>query len=235
MIGVLSDAHGNITAFRSAISHLKRLGAKEFYYLGDALGYIPTTAVLQELMNMGSCVKCILGNHEVMVLSGCTNPKRESVYQHQLVCSELTAAHRDFLGSWPTHHRETIAKTSVLLVHGSPYDFTNEYVYPDTDLRKFHVSEDFVLMGHSHYPFVKEHNGTTFVNVGSCGLPRDDGRYGAFLTFDPHKRQVTLYRYSIDRPLEVTHRRVHPSVHKLFERMANALIGQVLTNKEVKS
>jgi len=239
MIGILSDAHGNIGAFRSAIIHLKRLGADQFFFLGDAIGYIPTTEVLQELMAMGSTVKCIQGNHELMVLSGHTNPQREPAYQHQHIRSQLTVEQRDFLNTWPTHWRESIAESKVLFVHGSPNDFTNEYVYPNSDLSKFHVSEDFVFMGHSHYPFIREYNDSTFINVGSCGLPRDDGRYGSFSTFNPHNKQVILYRYSIDGSLaslsEDATNRIHPSVNKLFARRSDFLIGKVLCTKEANS
>ena len=236
VIGILSDAHGNIVAFRSAISHLKWLGAKEFYFLGDALGYIPSVEVVQELMNMGDEVKCILGNHEVMVLTQTTNPEREAIYQHRKVFSQLTKAHTAFCESWPTYLRESIAGSSLLFVHGSPNDFTNEYVYPDSDLTQFIVREDFVFMGHSHYPFVKKHNGVTFVNVGSCGLPRDDGRYGSCAMFVPETRNVLIYRYLIERPItdipESFNQELHPSVIELFKRRSESFIGQVLTKIE---
>lgn len=237
MIGILSDAHGNIAAFRSAISHLRCLGAKEFYFLGDALGYIPSIEVVQQLMNMGKDVKCILGNHEVMVLTQTAKPSREPIYQHQSIRSQLTREHTAFLESWPTHRRVSIAGSNVLFVHGSPNDFTNEYVYPDSDLSQFNVSEDFVFMGHSHYPFVRSNNKTIFVNVGSCGLPRDDGRYGSCAIFDPTTQQAFIYRYGVDGSMaaipESVRKQLHPSVTQLFERRAEILTGQILTKKEI--
>lgn len=237
MIGVLSDAHGNIAAFRSAISHLKCLGAKEFYFLGDALGYIPSIEVLQQLMDMGEDVKCVLGNHEVMVLNQTANANREPIYQHQSIRSQLTPEHMDFLASWPTHRRISLAGSNVLFVHGSPNDFTNEYVYPDSDLSQFNVSEDFVFMGHSHYPFIRSNNKTIFVNVGSCGLPRDDGRYGSCAIFEPTALQAFIYRYGIDGSMvaisESACKQLHPSVIQLFERRAEIVVGQILTKKEI--
>lgn len=238
MIGILSDAHGNITAFRSAISNLRRLGANEFYFLGDALGYIPSIEVIQELMNMGQEVKCILGNHEFMVLNQTIKIDREPLYQHQAIRSQLTLEHIAFLKSWPTHRREFMAGLDVLFVHGSPNDFTYDYVYPDSDLSQFNISVDFVFMGHSHHPFVRSHNRATFVNVGSCGLPRDDGRYGSCAIFDPSAQQVFIYRYGIDDSMteisENVLEQLHPSVTQLFERRAETITGHVLTKKETK-
>ncbi|MCM8612107.1 metallophosphoesterase family protein [Accumulibacter sp.] len=232
MIGILSDAHGNTAAFRAAIDHLGRLGAQQFYFLGDALGYIPAVEVVDDLERMGTTVTCILGNHESLLLSGTTDPQREAAYQHQLIRSRLSGKQSAFIGSWPTHCRRSHGAVELLFVHGSPADFTNEYLYPDSDLGRFVLSESFVFMGHSHYPFIRAVGGTTFVNVGSCGLPRDDGRYGSFATFDPTVQMARLYRFDIGGSLaslaEDSRNLVHSSVIRLFARRAASLVGTVM-------
>jgi len=229
MIGVLSDAHGNIHAFRLAIDYLKNLGVRKFYFLGDAVGYIPGLAVVDELQTMGDSVKCILGNHEFMMLSGSTEPEDEAVYQHGIGRRLITQKQISFLNSWPTHRRESLNGNGVLFVHGSPLDFTNGYVYPDSDLSRFNVSERFAFMGHSHHPFIKCVNGTIFVNVGSCGLPRDDGRYGSFATFAPEQNIAELYRFDISQSVELLSNSrqspPHPSVMELFKRTSCSLSG----------
>lgn len=229
MIGVLSDAHGNIHAFRLAIDYLKTLGVSKFYFLGDAVGYIPSLAVVDELLAMGDSVKCILGNHELMMLRGSTKPENEPVYQHGIGRRLITQRQISFLKSWPTHRRESINGNGVLFVHGSALDFTNGYVYPDSDLSRFDVSEKFVFMGHSHHPFIKCVNGTNYVNVGSCGLPRDDGRYGSFVTFAPERNTAELYRFDISQSVELLsssrHSLPHPSVMDVFKRKAPSVPG----------
>ena len=235
MIGILSDAHGNTAAFRTAIGHLRDLGARVFYFLGDAIGYLPTVGVISELQEMGKTVTCLLGNHESMLLSGGTDPQREQAYQHQRIRGLLTREQTAFIRSWPTHCRLCHGGTNLLFVHGSPADFTNGYLYPDSDLSRFVVRESFVFMGHSHYPFVRNVGGTTFVNVGSCGLPRDDGRYGSFATFDPVIRKACLYRFDISRSLaslpDETRNLVHSSVVRLFARRAPSLVGTVMATR----
>lgn len=232
MIGILSDAHGNIEAFRLAIRHLRNLGATAFYFLGDAVGYIPSLEVVDELQAMGGAMQCVLGNHELMVLNRSSKPNCESVYQHRQVRDAISQKQTNFLKSWPTHRRTSISGTEVLFVHASPNDFLHEYVYPDSELTQFQVNERFVFMGHSHYPFIRDTNGTTFVNVGSCGLPRDDGRFGAFVTFDPDNKKADLYRYDISKSVEVVrnfqHDRLHPTVRQLFQRRSDSLSGTIL-------
>lgn len=227
VIGILSDAHGNIAAFRSAIGHLERLGAREFLFLGDSLGYIPSVAVTQELLDMGDRVNCILGNHERKVLGQGVDAAREPLYQHQAIRERLSPELCAFVRTWPTHQRRTFGPSSVLFVHGSPLDYSEEYVYPDSDLERFAVREDFVFMGHTHYPFIRKRGGTTFVNVGSCGLPRDDGRYGSCAAFDPETGTASIHRYAIALP-ETAAGELHSSVLQLFSRRAASLVGDVL-------
>ncbi|QKS28018.1 MAG: metallophosphoesterase family protein [Candidatus Accumulibacter similis] len=235
VIGILSDAHGNTAAFRTAIGHLRDLGAQVFYFLGDAIGYLPTVGVISELQEMGKTVTCLLGNHESMLLNGDTDLQREPAYQHQRIRDLLTREQRAFIQSWPTHCRHSHGGTDLLFVHGSPADFTNEYLYPDTDLSRFVVGESFVFMGHSHYPFIRDSGGTTFVNVGSCGLPRDDGRYGSFATFDPAIRKACLYRFEIGGSLaflpESSRNLLHSSVVRLFARRAPSLVGTLMQTR----
>lgn len=231
MIGILSDAHGNFAAFRTAIRHLRALGAKSFYFLGDAVGYIPSLEVVEDLQSMGAEVKCLLGNHEQMVLEGSTEAKREPIYQHHPVRERLSEAQSHFLKSWPTHRRESVDGRSALFVHGSPADYTNGYVYPDSELGQFRIDELFVFMGHTHHPFIREFGGTTFVNVGSCGLPRDDGRFGSAAIYDPANEQVHVLRFDITAETETVlagNLDVHPNVRELFGRRKETVFGDIV-------
>lgn len=231
MIGILSDAHGNIGGFLTALYYLRNNGVKSFYFLGDAVGYIPSLEVVDELISMGAEVKCVLGNHEQMILRGVSRPEREEIYQHQPVLDLISSDQINFLQTWPSHRREIICGSKVLFVHGSPRDYTNEYVYPDTDLACFNPDAAFVFMGHSHYPFIRSEGGTTFVNVGSCGLPRDDGRFGSFAIFNPATKSVSIYRYSIEKVVAELHastlERIHPAVLQVFQRRSDIVSDNI--------
>ena len=61
-IGLLSDAHGNDGASSFGITLLRRLGAIHFYFFGDAMGYMPSTTVLDSLKRLDDEVRCIRGN-----------------------------------------------------------------------------------------------------------------------------------------------------------------------------
>ena len=183
--GILSDAHSNIEGFNMAIHYLSSLNIDKIYYLGDSIGYIPSAEVVEKLFKMQDKVIFILGNHELRLLqSNEQDDSKFKVYNDKFFRANLSEEVLDFLSNLPTHQEIQFGNFKILFVHGGPKDYTNEYVYPDTDLNQYNLKHDFVFMGHTHYPFINENQKTTFVNVGSCGLPRDDGRYGSFATFN---------------------------------------------------
>jgi putative phosphoesterase len=198
LIGVFSDAHGHIGGFDLALSVLEDAGASSFYFLGDAIGYIPGTDVVQRLMS-GRHVKAIIGNHEAMMLSGePLEEKCSAVYQFDKILAELKPDELEFLQSLPKSRRLSQSGLSMLFLHGSPNDPTYGYVYPDTDLKPFReMDADVVFMGNTHHPFARTDNGRLFVNVGSCGLPRDEDPRGSVCLFDSVRREAEIIRFSI--------------------------------------
>jgi predicted phosphodiesterase len=229
MLGILSDAHGNGAAFDLVVEQLAKLGATRFMFLGDAVGYIPSAAVVRSLIHLGPRVECLRGNHEDMLLRGRMEPKQDLVYQLVATHELLSEEELSFLASWPDHRVVAFPSGDALFVHGSPADALNGYVYPDTDLASFETSQAFVFMGHSHHPFVRHQGETTFVNVGSCGLPRDDGRFAAAAMFDEQTGAVRLLRFDIVRATSLALAQagpVHSSVTSVFARRKEKVLGE---------
>ena len=48
-IGLLADGHGNVEAFDRGLHALREAGAERFYFLGDAVGYLPGAGILARL------------------------------------------------------------------------------------------------------------------------------------------------------------------------------------------
>jgi predicted phosphodiesterase len=145
--------------------------------------------------------------------------------------AKLTPQQLKMISAWPTYMKEEIGDLKVLLVHGSPVDPTYGYVYPDTDLSTFDPEADWVFMGNTHHPFVRKHGGTTYVNIGSCGMPRDDGRYGAVALFDAKARCARILRFDIMTECKQVleeYPAIHPSVRSLYERRHSAIVGDIL-------
>lgn len=231
LIGLISDAHGNSQAFDRGVSLLLAHGVEQLYFLGDAIGYVPSAAVLDSLARLGDRVQCILGNHEAMLLEGQCDPARERVYQLEALRPGLTPRQLEMIASWPALRREVVDGLKLLLVHGSPSDPTYGYVYPDTDLAGFGPDADWVFMGNTHHPFIREYAGTCYVNIGSCGMPRDDGRYGSVALLDTKMRSARILRFDITAESRLVLEQfpmVHPSVRDVYERRRPVVVGDIL-------
>lgn len=223
----MSDAHGNGPAFDKAIDVLHARGAREFRFLGDAVGYIPGVGVLDRLQSLGTRVKCLLGNHEDMLLRKVDAPGEE-VYQHSRTRAALKSRHITQIRGWTDTLTETLDKSNTLCVHGSPRDPLMGYVYPNSDFEALETAAEFVFLGHTHRPFIAHRGKTCFVNVGSCGLPRDDGRFGSVGLFDPTSGHVEILRFDITTETEealATAGEVHESVHAVYARRSAAVFG----------
>ncbi len=231
VIGLISDAHGNSHAFDRGISLLLAQGARQLYFLGDAIGYLPSAAVLDSLARLGDKVQCIRGNHEAMLLEGQCDAERERVYQLEVLRPKLTPAQLSMISAWPASRYLALDGQKLLLVHGSPADPTYGYVYPNTDLGGFAPAADWVFMGNTHYPFIREYASTCYVNIGSCGMPRDDGRYGSVALLDTKTRSARILRFDItceSRQVMEQFPMVHPLVRDLYERRCPSVVGDIL-------
>ncbi len=227
-IGILSDAHGNGPAFNRAIDVLEKAGAKTFWFLGDSIGYIPSLEVVDSIKALGTRIKCISGNHEQMVISKKFQPQLDDVYQHSVIRSQITESQLAEIESWPLSEKFKIGRTKVMLCHGSPTNLVDGYVYEDTDLSNFSPATDFVFFGNTHRPFIRKSGDVVYVNVGSCGLPRDDGKMGSVGIFEPFTKKITILRFDIEKETisaisGVAY--VHSTVIDLIKRRSDNVFG----------
>jgi predicted phosphodiesterase len=220
ILGLLSDAHGNREAFDQGLSVLRGEGAQAVYFLGDAVGYLPGDGVVAAIREEG--IAPILGNHEAMLLAGQPDPQREPIFRLGETAAAMSATNRAFLQEWPDRLELDAEFGPVLLVHGSPRRPLDDYVYPDTDLEPFEVpGARAVFMGQTHRPFVRHRGETVFMNVGSCGLPRDCGHLGSAGLFDDVTGAARIVRFDIREATAAALRRcgpVAPEVLAVFDR-----------------
>lgn len=183
---VLSDAHGNLEYFNKCIEYIKNEKIDTIFYLGDIFGYLDKAfEVLQKLRQINA--KCILGNHDAMVLGILTiDDKQDEIYRHKDEIKKINNEDKQFLAGLSPFYTQNIDSKRILFVHGSPYNPLNGYMYEDD--KNIHniinLPYDVIFMGHTHRPFIKKIDDKIVVNVGSCGLPRDFGNKPSFVICD---------------------------------------------------
>ena len=90
------------------------------------------------------------------------------------------------------------------LVHGSPRK-VNEYLFEDKPASLYErlaaaESDDVLVFGHTHKPWVHDFGGVRFVNCGSVGKPKDGDPRGAFAVLEAADDglRVTIERVAYD-------------------------------------
>lgn len=231
IFGFISDIHGNEIALRQGLEHLKSFDPDKIYFMGDAVGYFPKA---DEVLNIlrGKGILCQKGNHEAMLLKpNKQSKKNEDIYRLEATKSTLSQDHLKWISSWPEKRVLNVGDQDIVLYHGSPTDNIFGYVYPDSDLNEFKAQEaSIIVTANTHRPFIKEHQGKTYVNIGSMGLPRDHGGYGSFATLDTNNHEFNLYRFKLNTQeiLDQYGSFIHDSVHQCLLRECQPICGTIL-------
>jgi predicted phosphodiesterase len=175
-------------------------------------------------------VTCLRGNHDDRVLHFAL--KESTVDAYQLLPSYLESIqpYVAWMASWPDSITLELDGLSLILMHASPEDRLNGYVYPWTDVSDVAWPKaDVIGMGHTHRPFTRHHEGQLLFNPGSCGLPRDIGHLASCGLLDTQNRMVAIYRvhFSVDRVL-ADPRFIHPDVRQCLGRSSVQYEGQLV-------
>jgi predicted phosphodiesterase len=112
----------------------------------------------------------------------------------------------------------------VRMAHATPHGDLFEYLRVDQwEARVGALSEDFVFLGHAHWPGVRLFGKTTIVNPGSVGLARDGGGEACYAVLE--EGRVTLKRvpYDVDRTVALLRAASLPlAVIEALERVLRA-------------
>lgn len=189
-IGIVSDIHASPQALRRALEDMPSVDL--VLCAGDVISdyrFCPETV---EILRQAR-VQCIQGNHESGFFGG-QNPDYLRKCQREFGPEAL-----DFLASAPLSLELEAAGANVLMVHASPWEPFNQYIYANSpEIARFaQLPYDFVIFGHTHVPMVQQAGGVTVINPGSCSQPRDDDRRGSYAILDVERRTVDLRRVSL--------------------------------------
>jgi putative phosphoesterase len=207
-VAVITDVHANLPALRAALARIDELGIRRIYCGGDLVGYGPHPNEVCALI-AERAIPTIYGNYDHAIARdehdcGCAyvTPEDRELGQRSV---EWTLAHtdraaKDFMRELPFDLRFDVGSRSVHLVHGSPRR-VNEYLFEDKPTSLYErlaaaESDDVLVFGHTHKPWVREHGGVLFVNCGSVGKPKDGDPRAAFAVLEADG--VTIERVAYD-------------------------------------
>ncbi len=202
-IAVFSDIHSNLEALREV---LKACGKVDQYLcLGDIVGYGANPNEVIQLIKQHKML-AIRGNHDEAVLTGIAegfNPTAASAVEWTR--RDIGAESLAFLKSLPLHLKIELDGLHTHIVHGSPEEPLEEYIYPDENQERLQsfltlTKADLLLLGHTHLPMDIRVGKGRVVNPGSVGQPRDGDPRASFAVLGVEGRLVncTIHRVKYD-------------------------------------
>lgn len=215
-IAVVSDIHGNNTAFQAVLKDLRYTRPDLILHGGDlADGGSKPVEVLDQISDLGW--PGVLGNvDEIYTRPECLDEfaSQSSAPAALWTCvREMAATTRDKLGEarirWMGSLPRVKLHNSIALMHAKPDDLwrSPSHDAPDSDLANAYVSlgKQIVVFGHIHRPFVRsiaaDGRNVTIANAGSVGLPYDGDRRAAYLLLDDGHATIRRVEYEIDKEI----------------------------------
>jgi predicted phosphodiesterase len=212
-IAVVSDIHGNLTAFEAVLEDLRQTAPDLVFHGGDLAdaGSSPVEIVdrIRELGWPG-----VIGNTDEML----AKPESLKAFAEQSraiqpllpVIREMAAHTRDALGeerlAWLRSLPLSQVDSSMALVHASPESPWRAPMLEASDAELAAVygplSRPVAIYAHLHRSFVRKLPGLIVANTGSVSLSYDGDRRAAYLLLDESGPTIRRVEYDLNRELK---------------------------------
>lgn len=202
-IGIVSDIHSNITAFRTALDRLTGHSVERILCAGDLVNGGQTgdevVALVKELN-----IDCVRGNHDEDACEEQAFWQSRNFAQELQAHLYLRADTLDFVSSLPIRRDLVLANKRICLAHGAPWS-NRTYIWPESEVDVFkrvvtEAQADIVVLGHTHLPMCHHIEKTWIINTGSVDQNRLDGRQ-TFGVLDLANITVTIYDLATNKPI----------------------------------
>jgi predicted phosphodiesterase len=218
---ILSDIHGNLSAFQAVLNDINGEEFSGIILLGDNIDYgMRSNEIVEELIRLGDTdwknriVVNIWGNHEKLVIDKdldrlSTDRGRVMAQYTADHLNETTISYIDSVMNKKGLTEFCVDGKKCLAVHGSLEDCYWKSIMPD-NLHGDYSEYDIVISGHSHYSHVFTHfyeadnpnfrnkKAVTFINPGSIGQPRNHNSYAQYAVFSLPSLKVELRSVEYD-------------------------------------
>ena len=207
-IAVLSDIHGNRTAFHAVLADLKRTSPDLILHGGDLADSGSSPAeVVDHIRDLGW--QGVMGNTDEMLVRptvlrefAAKSPHLQPLFS---IIEEMALATTSALGeerlAWLGALPRIQMHDTMALVHARPDDLWNALLptASEAELASCYgpLQSPVVAYGHIHQPFVRHSAGLTVVNTGSVGLSYDGDPRASYLLLDAHTPEIRRVEYDL--------------------------------------
>ncbi len=207
-VAVISDIHSNLEALTAVLDDIEKrndVDKRRIICVGDLVSYgaNPNECVY---IARKRCEYIVKGNHDEAIGNVDFRLAFNNEAQETLEWTEktLTEENKNYLKNLP----ETISEKDLFIVHASPCSHLEEYILEKNLESKFYefssLSENIILMGHTHQPYIKTINNKMLINPGSVGQPRDKDPRASYAILDLEKKEAEIIRinYNVEEAIK---------------------------------
>ena len=212
-IAVVSDIHGNRTAFEAVLADLRETAPDLILHGGDLVhGGSSDAAIVDQVRDLGW--PGVVGNTDEMLF------RPEALEEFAIQSSappslwaairEMAASVRDELGedrlAWLRALPRSQIHGPMALVHATP-DSPWRAPAPeagDNELSSVYgpLGRPVAVYGHIHRAYIRNVSGMTVVNTGSVSLSYDGDRRAAYLLLDDSVPSIRRVDYDVEREIQ---------------------------------
>ncbi len=211
-IAIVSDIHGNLTAFEAVLADLRLTSPDLILHGGDlAEGGARPSEIVDRIRELGW--PGVVGNTDEMLFRpeslaefAARAPKLAPLLA---AIGEMGAAAQHALGparlEWLRRLPRQFVHAPVALVHASPGDLWRAPTHDagDAELERVYVplGQPVVVHGHIHRPYVRTIGVMTVANSGSVSMPYDGDPRAAYLLVNGETATIRRVEYDVEREI----------------------------------
>jgi predicted phosphodiesterase len=212
-IAIVSDIHGNRTAFEAVLADLRQTSPDLVLHGGDLADAGSSPAeIVDRIRDLGW--QGVVGNTDEMLFKpeSLIDYAKQSPQMQPLLATihEMAAATCEALGeerlAWLCALPRTQFHGPMALVHASPESFWRApaHTASDAELESVYapLGRPIAIYAHIHRPYIRSVSGMIVANTGSVGLSYDGDRRAAYLLLDDSQPSIWRVEYDVDSEIK---------------------------------
>jgi putative phosphoesterase len=220
-IAIVSDIHGNRTAFEAVLADLQLTAPDLVLHGGDLADAGSSPAeIVDRVRDLGwhgvaGNTDELLWSPDSLIQFAAVTPAMQPLLA---IIQEMAAWTREALGAerlaWLRELPRTQIHGPVALVHASPESVWRAPApeASDVELKSVYapLDRDIAIYAHIHRPFIRTISGGVVANTGSVSLPYDGDPRASYLLVDEHTPLIRRVAYDVEKELKILSERKVP-------------------------
>jgi putative phosphoesterase len=213
-IAVVSDIHGNLTAFEAVLADIQQMSPDLVLHGGDLADSGPSpTEIIDRIRSLGW--QGVMGNTDEMLVEP---DSLEDFASHSAAppalweaIRQIASATRSILGEerlkWLRELPRVQIQYNLALVHATPQSCWRAPAdnATDSELEAIYapLGHPIIAYGHTHRPSIKKMAGPVklLINTGSVGLPYDGDPRASYLLLESDTPTIRRVNYDVEKEL----------------------------------